>query len=284
MVTFSRLGQFEHGGRLGLADPVALAEVEVDGDPHQPGPPGPAAGLAPVADHAGLLELDHHLRVVVAVGVRGLGQLELPVRQQHREDGLELHHGEGGPDAPVAAGPEGDPGPGVGPVLLARLEVAGRLEGVGVGEVLGDPVGDRRAGPDHLAGLDGEPVHLEVLLGHPEQQDERRVQAQGLLDGRLEVGHLPEGLVADLGAVGVELDELAVHRGQLVGMAEQLDEGPGRGARRGVVAGEHHGDEHAGHLVGQEARRAVLVADGHEDVEQVALVVVGRGSLRPVVP
>ena len=43
---------------------------------------GAAPGLAAVADHAGLLELDDHFRVVVAVGVRRLGGFELPVKEQ----------------------------------------------------------------------------------------------------------------------------------------------------------------------------------------------------------
>ncbi len=89
--------------------------------------------------------------MVVAIGVRRLGQLELPVAEQHREDGFELHHGEGGPDAAVAAGAERDPGPGVGSVLFPGCQVAVRDELVGLGEVLGDPVGDRGTGPDHLA-------------------------------------------------------------------------------------------------------------------------------------
>ncbi len=224
-------------------------------------PPGATrASPTPVPDRTGLLQLDHHLRVVVPVGVGRLGQLELPVQQQHREDGLQLHHGECRPDAAVAAGAEGDPGPRVGTVLLAWHEVPRRLEGVGIGEVLGDPVGHRGAGPDHLAGPDGEPVDLEVLLGHPEQQDQRRVEAQGLLDRRLQVGHLAQGLVADLGPAGVQLVQLAVDGRQLVGVGQQLDQRPGRRARGGVVAGEHHRDEHAGDLVGREAVRAVLVA------------------------
>ena len=113
----------EDVGRLGLADPVPLAQVAVDDDP-------PAHQLerapAPVAGGAGLGELHDHLRVVVAVGVGRLGELERYQRQQHREDRLELHHGEGGAHAAVAAGAEGDPAPRVGDVVLAGLEVAGR--------------------------------------------------------------------------------------------------------------------------------------------------------------
>ena len=130
-------------GRFGLED----GELPLLGDredrraprPRRPRGPGTGRGRprsslrataaprpAPVAHPAGLLELHDHLRVVVAVGVERLGRLELPALQQHREDGLQLHHGEGGADAAVPAGPEGDPGPRVGPVLLARLEVAGR--------------------------------------------------------------------------------------------------------------------------------------------------------------
>ena len=115
--------------------------------------------------------------MVVAVGVRRLGQLEVPVPQQHREDGLELHHGEGRPDAAVAAGPEGDPGPRVGAVLGPGLEVALGHEGVGVGEVVGDPVRHGGAGPHQLAGRHAEPLDLQLLLGHPQDQDERGVEA-----------------------------------------------------------------------------------------------------------
>ncbi len=46
------------------------------------------------------------------------------------------------------------------------------------------------------------------------------MEAQGLLDRRLEEGHGPQGLVADLGAVGVELGQLLVDPGHDVGVAE----------------------------------------------------------------
>ena len=133
--------------------------------------------------------------------------------------------------------------------------------------------------PTSLPGAMRNALDLELLLGHPQHQDERGVQAQGLFDGRLQSGHVPQRLVAHLLAVGVELVELGPHRGQLVGMAQQLDERPRRGARGGVVPGEHHRDEHARDHVGGEARRAVLLADRHQDVEEVA-VVVGRGPAR----
>ena len=64
----------EHLGRLGLAGPVALAQVAVDHDPHARPPRRPA----PVAHPAGLLELHDHLGVVVAVGVERLGQPRTP--------------------------------------------------------------------------------------------------------------------------------------------------------------------------------------------------------------
>ena len=63
-------------------------------------------------------------------------------------------------------------------------------------------------GPHELARGDAEALDLELLLGHPQHQDERRVQAQRLLDGRLEPRHLPQRLVAHLLAVRVELVEL----------------------------------------------------------------------------
>ncbi len=73
-------------------------------------------------------ELDDHLRGVVAVALRRLGHLELVVAQDHREDRLDLHHREGVADAAVLAGAERDPGPPVLQVLLARVEVAARVE------------------------------------------------------------------------------------------------------------------------------------------------------------
>ena len=42
------------------------------------------------------------------------------------------------------------------------------------------------------------------------------------------------------------------------------------------MPGEHHRDEHAGDVVGAEARGAVLVLDRHEDVEQVAVLLLRR--------
>ena len=87
-----------------------------------------------------------------------------------------------GTDATVPAGPEGDPGPRVGPVLLAWLEIAGGHEGVGVGEVLGDPVADGRAGRHEFAG--GNPVVAvrQLLHGDTQQKNQWRVQPQRLLE------------------------------------------------------------------------------------------------------
>ena len=42
------------------------------------------------------------------------------------------------------------------------------------------------------------------------------------------------------------------------------------------MPGEHHRDEHAGDDVGAEVRRPVLVLDRHEDVEEVAVLLLGR--------
>jgi hypothetical protein len=70
--------------------------------------------------------------------------------------------------------------------------------------------------------------------------------------------------------------ELVDDPGQLLGALQQLDDHPRRGGGRGVVAGEHHRDEHPGHLVGAEAQRPVLVPDGHQHVQQVPVLVGGR--------
>ena len=107
------------------------------------------------------------------------------------------------------------------------------------------------------------------------------MQPQCLLDGRFELGHRPQGLIADLLAVGVEGVEFLGDPGHGVGVAEEFDEGPRRCSRRRVMAGEHHRDEHAGHHIGRELGTAVFVTDGHEDVEEVAVLVGGGRSAAP---
>ena len=50
-----------------------------------------------------------------------------------------------------------------------------------------------------------------------------------------------------------------------------------------MVPGEHHRDEHAGDLVGRESRVALIVADGDQDVEHVAVALVPGRVGDPVV-
>src|SRR3546814_16265078 len=85
-------------------------------------------------------------------------------------------------------------------------------------------------------------------------------------------------LVADLLLLVGQRLELGHHRGEDVGVAQQLDEGPGRGARGGVVPGEHNRDENAGAAVCPEGRLAVVALDRHEYATQVACVL--RHGLR----
>src|SRR4051812_35069091 len=90
---------------------------------------------APAVAHLGWpLQLDHHLRVVVAIGVGGLRHFEFVLPQQNREDGLDLHGGERRADAAVPARAERNPGPAVRGVGLLRFVVAVRIEGVGIRE------------------------------------------------------------------------------------------------------------------------------------------------------
>src|SRR5664280_1951517 len=92
--------------------------------------PGLRVGALPpaVADGARLLELDDHLGQIGHVVLGRLGELELPLLEEHREDRLQLHQGERLTHTTVASGPERDPRPRVEAVLLARLDVAGRVE------------------------------------------------------------------------------------------------------------------------------------------------------------
>ena len=76
------------------------------------------------------------------------------------------------------------------------------------------------------------------------------MEPQSLFDRRLEPRHLAECLIAQLlvGSSG-QLGLLGEHGVELLRVPQKLDEGPRGGSRRGVVPGEHHRDEHAGHDV-----------------------------------
>ena len=179
----------------------------------------------------------------------------------------------------MPAGAERDPRPAVDQVLLARVEVAARVERVRLREVLRDPVRHRRRRADHRAHRDAVAADLDLLLDHAQQQDQRRVQPQRLLDRRLQNGDLAQRLEGHLASVHVELVQLGDDAVHDVGVAQQLDERPRRGAGRSVVPGEHHRDEHAGDLVGREARLAGVVLQHHQHVEHVPLPLLrGTGS------
>ena len=156
-------------------------------------------------------------------------------------------------------------------VLLAAFRIARRVEAVRVGEDLGHPVRDRRRHRHELARRHREAVVLEVVDDLAHQDDQRRVQSQRLLDAGLELRDLAQRLVAHLAPVGVERVDLPAHPLHRARVAQQLDQRPGRRARRGVVAREHHRDEHPGDLVDRVARRAVGVADPEQHVEELAL-------------
>ena len=108
------------------------------------------------------------------------------------------------------------------------------------------------------------------------------MQPECLLDRRLEHGDLAQRLVAHVGPAGVELVELLHHRVHRAGIAQQFDERPRRGARCGVVPGEHHRDEHAGDLVGGERGVAVFVAHRQQHVDEVHVVLVGCRLREPL--
>ena len=100
------------------------------------------------------------------------------------------------------------------------LVVAVRVERVGVGEVLGDPVADRRGGRDEVTFVDREAFDLELALRHPHQDDERRVQAQGLLDDVVELRNLTQRMETHLLAVGVELLQFGENLGVDLGVTD----------------------------------------------------------------
>src|SRR3954467_15751598 len=131
--------------------------------PRRPSSGGPPA----ITDAAWLLELDDHLRVVVAVGLRALCHPELEVAQDDREDRLQLHHRERVAYAAMLAGAERYPGPAVLEVLLTRVDVASGVELGGLRKILLDPVGHPRRGGDHGALRDDVAEQVEVLLHQP---------------------------------------------------------------------------------------------------------------------
>ena len=101
------LVQGKRSGCLVDADTVPLAEVPIDPNPVGTRRQGlsrtfrhPARRLlgsisALVPDATGLLELNHHLRVIVPIAARGLRELKAVIAKQVAEDGLDLHHREG---------------------------------------------------------------------------------------------------------------------------------------------------------------------------------------------
>ena len=127
------------------------------------------------------------------------------------------------------------------------------------------------------------PLDLELVLGHPHQDDQRRVQPQRLLDNVLQQRNLAQRMKTHLLTVGVEIVEFAGHLGMDLRVAHQFDQRPGRGAGAGVVAGEHQRDEHAGDFVGGEPEIAVVAGDRHQHVEHVALALVLRRVGDPAV-
>ena len=225
--------------------------------------------VAPAVAHpAGLADGDHHLREVVLVALVRLGELEVVAAEHDREDRLQLHHREGGAHAAVASGAEGDPAEALA-VLLASGEVALGQVALRVGEVLGHAVRHRRRRRHQVTRGHGIALVVEVAHHLAHQDDERRVEAQRLLQRALEQRDLAQRLVADVAPVGEQLVELGGHLAVPLRVLEQVDHRPGGRHRRGVVPGEHHRDEHAGDLVVAEAALPFLVAEAVEHLEEV---------------
>ena len=87
--------------------------------------------------------------------------------------------------------------------------------------------------------MDGKAQHLELALRDAHQDDERRMHAQRFLERVVEFRNLAQRMETHLLAVGVELVELLLDLRVHLGVAQQLDQGPRRGARTGVVTREH---------------------------------------------
>lgn len=118
-------------------------------------------------------------------------------------------------------------------------------------------------------------LHLELALGHSHEDDQRRVQAQRLFQHVFQLRNLAQRMETHRSAVAVQLVEFVDHGRVGVAMAHQLDQRPRSRTRAGVMAGEHHRDEHAGDLVGREPGSAGLSLDGDEHVEHVTVALVG---------
>ena len=78
---------------------------------------------------------------------------------------------------------------------------------------------------------------------HAHVERHRGIQAHGLVDGVLEVGHILQILVRRRAVRAQALQDLTAQLRDGVGVTAELENGEGQGAGGGVAAGEQDGDE-----------------------------------------
>ena len=160
-------------------------------------------------------------------------------------------------------------------VLGSRRGEAVRKEPLRVVEQMGQPVGDRRRHHGHGAGGHQTAAIAQRFEHLADQQYQRRVQPLAFAYRAVQRHLLLEAVEAHGAGLAVDVLRLVPHARQVGGLPEELQAGPGREHRAGVLAGEQHRQKDAGDLVVAQ-RAAVLVTRLHERLHEI--VGIGPGT------
>ena len=142
--------------------------------------------------------------------------------QEGRQDRLDLQQRKRVPHALVSTTTKRNVGV-VALVLLARWRKAVRIECHRIAKHLGNAVRHRRRDQQPGAGRQRVLLELEVTQGHAQEHEQRRVQAQRLLDrplGAVELAQREEVHVVAGVVDAMQLVDDALH---VLGLAEQLE-------------------------------------------------------------
>jgi len=132
----------------------------------------------------------------------------------------------------------------------------------------------RRGGYDvtlrHGELFTGGSFNLKRNLGHAKKHDERRVHAQRLLDGKVELVHARQDVEIEFLAVLLHDGDLLLFqsRDHAILVLDGEETGPGGGDGRGVLAGKEDGDEHTEDLVIRELA-AILVSGVDKGLQHI---------------
>mmetsp|Transcript_22439 Transcript_22439/g.63018 ORF Transcript_22439/g.63018 Transcript_22439/m.63018 type:complete len:386 (+) Transcript_22439:475-1632(+) len=161
-----------------------------------------------------------------------------------------------------------------GELLLVRLiadEPAVRVVGAGVREARRVPAAEGGGGEEGVALGHGVPgnFHIDHQLAH--EEDDGRVDAQGLHDAGVQEGHVRQGLVGEVVTVLFHVAPLFLDgAGHVLGELHEEEARPrARDAAR-VLPGEQHRNHHAGELLHLELA-PVLVFLVHKGLQGVVV-------------